>query len=231
MSFILIVDDQEMNREFLLTLLSYGEHQLQVAIDGKDALEKAKKEKPILVITDLFMPIMNGYDLAQNMRNDPNLNDVPIIFYTATYRLEEARLLADSCNVRWVLTKPCDPEIILETINNALLSVNKTLNLKKALPKQLINENNLIRIHKSQTSINLSDQLSQHLKKTKPIKTMLEVLLQNTNVDNQLLIKKNTIDDFLANIAQLYQFNNQLFALTTLNLDLISEKDKNKLVK
>ena len=79
-----------------------------------------RTERPDLIISDILMPNMDGYEFVTRVHADPALTDVPIIFYTATYREQEAILLAQACGVRWVLPKPSDPEVIVRTVNEAL---------------------------------------------------------------------------------------------------------------
>jgi diguanylate cyclase len=120
MSTILIVDDRALNREFLATLLRYVGYQVIEAVDGADALRKVRAERPALVISDVLMPIMDGVEFARAVRADADIAATPIIFYTATYRLEQARAMADSCGVETVLSKPVEPQAILDAVQAAL---------------------------------------------------------------------------------------------------------------
>ncbi|MGZ9045746.1 MAG: EAL domain-containing protein, partial [Telluria sp.] len=117
---ILIVDDHVLNREFLRTLLGYGGHRLVQAANGVEALKVARAERPDLVISDILMPNMDGYELARALKADPGTAATPVIFYTALYREREASLMAAECGVRWVLPKPSAPDVILRTVHEAL---------------------------------------------------------------------------------------------------------------
>jgi diguanylate cyclase len=120
MARILIVDDRPLNRNLLVTLLGYGGHDLVEAGDGAEALEAVQAHLPDLIITDILMPTMDGVTFVRHLHSDPRFKAIPVIFHTATYRLSEAKAMAQSCGVHWVLPKPCDPEEILATVNEAL---------------------------------------------------------------------------------------------------------------
>jgi PAS domain S-box-containing protein len=120
MATILIVDDRSANREFLITLLSYGGHRLIEAADGAEGLAVTRSEHPDLIIADILMPTMDGYEFVRQIRMDPALANSRVIFYTAQYHEPEARNLASACGVSAVLTKPCEPEVILQTVEAAL---------------------------------------------------------------------------------------------------------------
>jgi len=117
---ILIVDDHVLNREFLMTLLGFSGHRLMAAASGTEALALMEDERPDLVISDILMPNMDGYEFVARMRANPATAQIPIIFYTATYREREAVAMAQSCGVRWVLPKPSDPDVIVSTVQEAL---------------------------------------------------------------------------------------------------------------
>jgi signal transduction histidine kinase/DNA-binding NarL/FixJ family response regulator len=120
MAKILVVDDRPTNRQLLLTLLGYSGHRLFEAADGADALDLVRAEHPDLVITDILMPTMDGYEFVQELRADPEISRTEVIFYTATYSTPEARLMAKACNVERVLPKPSDPQEILAAVSAAL---------------------------------------------------------------------------------------------------------------
>ncbi len=120
MATILVVDDRPSNRTFLTKLLGRGGHRLLEAGDGARALEQVRNERPDLVITDILMPTMDGYEFVRHVRSDPSISSTPIIFYTATYSAPQAKALADSCGVSSVLTKPCDLQEILAAVKREL---------------------------------------------------------------------------------------------------------------
>ena len=120
MATILIVDDHVLNREILIMALDYAEHRVLEASDGEQALKLVGSERPDLVITDILMPKMDGYEFVSRLRADPAIAATPVIFYTATYRETEAKVMALACGVRWTLAKPSDPDVIARTVQEAL---------------------------------------------------------------------------------------------------------------
>jgi diguanylate cyclase (GGDEF)-like protein/PAS domain S-box-containing protein len=116
MATILIVDDRPTNRHYLLTLLGFTPHHLLEAADGAEALALSRTHRPDLIITDVLMPTMDGYEFVQHLRASPDLAHTPVIFFSATYSLPELRTMAASCDVRTVLPKPADPQQILDAV-------------------------------------------------------------------------------------------------------------------
>jgi CheY-like chemotaxis protein len=120
MATILIVDDRPTDRELLVTLLGYAGHRMLEAADGVMALAVMRAERPDLIIADIIMPAMDGYELARQVRSDPAIGPTQIIFYTASYDVAEAHRLAEACGVTFFLPKPSEPQKILDTVNAAL---------------------------------------------------------------------------------------------------------------
>jgi signal transduction histidine kinase/CheY-like chemotaxis protein len=117
---VLVVDDHPSNRDLVTTLLGYGGHRFIEASDGAEALVQTRAERPDLVICDILMPRMDGYEFVRRLRADPVIAATHVVFYTATFMESEARALARSCGVSLVLTKPCEPQEILRTVERAL---------------------------------------------------------------------------------------------------------------
>ncbi len=120
MATILIVDDIASNREYLVTVLRHQGHRLIEAADGAAALDAVHEAHPDLVITDVLMPVMDGYELVRQLRLDPKTRQLPVVFNTAHYGESEARALALQSGVCYVLTKPTRSETVLTTVNRAL---------------------------------------------------------------------------------------------------------------
>jgi diguanylate cyclase (GGDEF)-like protein/PAS domain S-box-containing protein len=133
MADILVVDDWPINREFLATLLRYAGHSVREAADGAEALGEIQRASPDLLITDVLMPVMDGTELANRLAANPALARVPIIFYTASYRLSEAQTLAAACGVTTVLGKPSEPQVLLDAVHGKLGLPLKTLGLPASL--------------------------------------------------------------------------------------------------
>jgi two-component system, sensor histidine kinase and response regulator len=117
---ILVVDDHAPSRQFLTTLLGYKGHRLLEASDGAEALAVVRVERPDLVISDILMPTMDGYEFVRLLRADPQIAATKVVFVTATYHVREALALAAACGVLFTITKPSEPEKVLEIVQAAL---------------------------------------------------------------------------------------------------------------
>jgi len=120
MATILVVDDRAINREFLMTLLGYAGHGALEAADAEQALQIVRSAQPDLVIADVLMPSIDGFEFVRLLRSEPEIAQTRVMFYTATYLEGEARELAESCGVSHVLAKPAEPRLILDTLQLAL---------------------------------------------------------------------------------------------------------------
>jgi signal transduction histidine kinase len=113
----MIVDDNENNRYMLEALLQgYGFETIS-AKNGAEALELAKKKPPVLIITDLLMPVMDGFELCRQWKSDQKLKEIPLIVYTATYTEPKDEKYALSLGADRFVVKPQKTEDIIKLIN------------------------------------------------------------------------------------------------------------------
>jgi len=120
MALILVVDDNVQSRQLYVSLLTPFGHQVIEAGDGKEGLEQARLRKPDLIISDILMPTMNGYEFVSTLRRSPSLESVPVIFSSATFLDRETRALGAACGVSLFISKPCEPERALAIVHEAL---------------------------------------------------------------------------------------------------------------
>jgi len=117
--YVLVVDDDAVQRELMAAMLNAANLDHQVARDGQTAIAIARQNPPMLVLMDIRMPKMDGYQTAQAMRDDPLLQGVPILFMTAqheTLRVDQVAKLG----VLDVLLKPMRYQHFVETVNRHL---------------------------------------------------------------------------------------------------------------
>ena len=111
---ILIVEDVEMNRDLLVQLLE-DDYELVEAVDGQQGLEMAVQEKPDLILLDVGLPEMDGWEVAQQIRVDQTLKDTPIIAVTAHAMAgDEDKAIQAGCND--YIAKPIDEDQLWEKI-------------------------------------------------------------------------------------------------------------------
>jgi signal transduction histidine kinase/DNA-binding NarL/FixJ family response regulator len=119
---ILVAEDDPEARELLLLLLGGGDYHLLQAADGVEALELIRSEQPDLLITDIVMPRMDGYELVRKLRQDERASATPVIFCSASYHEREVREMARNLGVFSTLAKPYDLDSVHPIVEAALTS-------------------------------------------------------------------------------------------------------------
>jgi PAS domain S-box-containing protein len=117
---VLIVDDDPNVLRFLCRLLIRKGHRVLDTPNGEMALSLCRAVHPDLIITDLLMAGMDGYELVRRLRNEEGIAGTRIIFFTGTCDATETKSLAAQCGVQQVLRKPCSATAILQAVNSEL---------------------------------------------------------------------------------------------------------------
>jgi len=131
---VLVVDDFEDNRAMYAEFLRYSGFDVTEASDGAEAIEKATALRPDVVIMDLSLPIVDGWEATRRLKAEPKTRDIPIVALTG-HALEGHSQGAREAGCNRFLAKPCLPETLLETLRELLPGVGppgRPLNAKRA---------------------------------------------------------------------------------------------------
>lgn len=128
---ILIADDNEQNRELLEAYLSNDGHEILMAADGQEALAVARDQHPDLVLLDIMMPKKSGYEVCQEIRNDPATKSIAILMVTALKEMGDIEK-AVAAGADDFLTKPIH-RLELRTRVRSLLRVRHLSNERERL--------------------------------------------------------------------------------------------------
>ncbi len=115
---ILVVDDAEVNIDILLSILG-DDYNISVAMDGESALELVQTSSPDLILLDIKMPGMDGYEVCRRLKADPWYRDIPIIFVTGLGDVEDEAKGLELGAIDY-LTKPVSPPIVRARVKNHL---------------------------------------------------------------------------------------------------------------
>jgi len=113
---VLIVEDVPNVLELLEVTLRFKGYAVNTARNGEEALEAIEKEKPVLIVTDILMPKMDGYAFIQKLRLNPETRAIPVMFLSATYVTPEDKDFALSLGAARFMEKPIDTEDFLLTV-------------------------------------------------------------------------------------------------------------------
>ncbi len=118
---ILIVDDNATGRELLRdTIELEGDYEIITAANGLEALETVRLHMPDLILMDLHMPIMDGYETTENLKIDPRTAGIPVVALTASHVLSEDHQRAMDVGCADYLQKPVARVLLLETVHKHL---------------------------------------------------------------------------------------------------------------
>lgn len=151
---ILIAEDHPDSRLVLQRTLESAGHTVLAAVNGEEALNKAKSTPPDLIISDILMPVMDGFKLCYAVKQDEQLCHIPFIFYTATYIDIEDEQLALKLGADRFLVKPLDPMDLLkimDEITAEMAQEKKELAAVALAPKEDLFEQYDVRLSKKLT--------------------------------------------------------------------------------
>ena len=116
---ILLVDDEYQLVSMMRLRLEVNNYEVITAYDGDEGLEKARNEKPDLIILDIMLPKRDGYEVCETLKSDPKFKDIPIIIFSAKAQQDDVKAGVEK-GADMYITKPFDPKDLLEAIAKLL---------------------------------------------------------------------------------------------------------------
>ena len=117
---IFLVEDEMPIRRMFTSFLEAAGYRVLQAANGSEALQAAQTQHPDLVISDLLMPGMDGFEFVRRLRREPMFSAIPIVLYSGIFADEAAVHLAKGFGIRHFLTKPISKDTFLNAVADAL---------------------------------------------------------------------------------------------------------------
>lgn len=162
---ILIVEDTPNLLELLEVTLRFKGYPVIGAVNGLEALEMVRVNHPALIITDILMPKMDGYELVYELRKNPLTSQIPVIFISATYLTKEDKSFALNLGGVRFIEKPIDTE-------DLLLTVAEILTQGISSPTELMAEQEFYQGYRERLENKLSHKNSQIIRTERLLETL-----------------------------------------------------------
>ena len=122
---ILVVDDRKEERYLAEILLKGNGYQVETAVNGAEALEKLGTEDFDMIVSDILMPVMDGFQFCKECKEDEKLKDIPFVFITSSYTLDDDRKFALSLGAATFIIRPIEPEEFVKIIQGVFRDVEE----------------------------------------------------------------------------------------------------------
>lgn len=215
MTRVLIVDDKEENLYLLNTLLQSQGYIVEEARNGVEALEKAHKALPELIISDLLMPVMDGYTLLQHWKKDERLKQTPFIIYTATYTDAKDEQLALEMGADAFFLKPMEAEAFFNQVQEVLARhatrTYATLNVPKTDEQGLLKQYNESLIRRLEAKMEQLEEANRTLQKDIVERKKMEELLRKLSA----AVEQNPVAVIITDVKGKIEYANARFMKMT----------------
>lgn len=237
---ILIVDDDENSRVLLERALTRHGCLVECAANGVEALEKALQSPPELIVSDIMLPEMDGFELCRRVKTDNRLRTIPFIFYTAVYVDKKDEELAIRLGASRFLIKPLKPadflSIIWEVIDEQLMKrlpvPDRPLAAMQELDRLQLEavarklEQKVKELAQERDALKKSEQKYQQL--TETLEERIKIAVEEARTREQLLIRQGRLaamGEMIGNIAHQWRQPLNILGLIIQELPAYYERD------
>lgn len=166
---VLIVDDKYENLYLIDSLLKASGYETATSMNGAEALSSALEDHPDLIISDILMPVMDGFTFCRECKKNRSLKNIPFIFYTATYTESKDEEFALSLGADRFILKPQDPDVFLSIVEEILNEVKEKKfrpNKSQGLPEEFVlKEYNSALVRKLEDKMKQTEEAEKELRK------------------------------------------------------------------
>lgn len=197
---ILVADDNGGTRMSICEYLEYSGYSVMSAEDGEQALERVQKYRPHLLVTDISMPFMDGYELVRRLRQEPIYRLLPIIFLTERSSMEE-RIRGYQLGCDFYLPKPFELHELGAMIRNLL---ERTQLIESAWRSQLTSS--------AESTIATNVSAKKCIDLTAREKDVLKLVtkgLSNTEIGSELYLSPRTVEKHVSSLLRKVEANNR----------------------
>jgi len=177
--YLLVVEDIPDILKLLEATLTFKGHRVVTARNGEEAMEAIERERPLLVITDILMPKMDGFSLVHRLRIKPETRDIPVVFLSATYVAAEDKAFAQTIGVTGFIEKPVAMDKFVPIIEKILRQGTYT-------PAEPINEIDFYEGYRKRLEIKLNQKNIQIARDERLLETLSEAEKPSFQVSLQL---------------------------------------------
>lgn len=234
---ILIADDNPKNLELLHSLLNDKGYRIRIARNGVQAIESIRLDPPDLVLLDVHMPKMDGYEVCKEMKNDSGLKEIPVIFVSA---LDEIFNKVEAFNAGGVdyISKPIQAEEVLARVNTHIELYYQRKQLSSTLQKLQSTQAELVRKEKLASlgtliagiSHNLNNPVNYIKSSLEPLKRDVQDLLEIAQFCEQNITQSSEVIEELNEKKEKFEFNLICEEITQLLDNIITGTDKIEMI-
>jgi len=170
---VLIVDDKEDNRYLAEVLLKGNGYAAHSVTNGAEALAELQIRDFDLIISDILMPVMDGFELCRRMKKDQKLRWIPFIVYTATYTGPQDEAFAMKIGADCFLQKPCEPERFMEVVDEVMAAAKHN---NRSIPPEPPQDEEVFKLYNERLVRKLEQKMLQLEQETKTLKKTEEAL-------------------------------------------------------
>lgn len=196
---VLVVDDTPSNIDILLETLG-GEYEIMVALDGETALEHVMKKTPDIVLLDIMMPVMDGYEVCRKLKNNPATSDIPVIFVTAMNESVNEEKGLELGAIDYII-KPFSPAIVRARVKNHIMFqlAKEAVEKQKEMLEEMVEERTAELIITQNVTIQCMASLAEtrdldtgeHIRRTQLYVRILAEKLKNDRKFSGVLTREN----------------------------------------